>query len=279
MPSIVKDIIDRYSGKSTHDLTTSEQFQLQVALSIESGEDLRYEYRSIGKRNPSKIHEIPYLKSIFGPEILYSKEILLTIDDGYVEGITEAYCELICSLKVYAAFFLVGETVDEAVLLRLEKYTEYCSFYIHGYKHINLSKLSNGDLQNNCSLISKHNRIYFKKKVIRLPYGGGYNDPRVLSSLPSDLFNLHWNVNPEDYRFTAEYYETYGAEQISNLLTHLVLQNKSLDKGGIILMHQENDSRGIKKEISFLYIPQLINYLKSFQFDIIDLRSKLFCRN
>lgn len=119
--------------------------------------------------------------------------VLLTIDDGPSQICTPLLLDVLRKHNAKANFFMSGANcINNYDLLTLVNESGH-AIHSHGFQHLNYTTLSEAEilieLNNSDSILSKYFVDRGNGKCLRLPYGAGFNDSRVLESINK------WNPN------------------------------------------------------------------------------------
>lgn len=155
------------------------------------------------------------------------KKVALTFDAGWGDEYTEEILKILADNNIKATFFVTGEWV--------EKYPEDVKKIVeaghdignHSENHRNMSTLT--EEENKEEIMSVHNKVKaltgIDMTLFRAPYGD-YDEESIKVIKSSGYFPIQWSVDSLDWK-------NYGSENIIST----VLQNKNLESGAIILMH------------------------------------------
>ncbi|MCX7716281.1 MAG: polysaccharide deacetylase family protein [Endomicrobia bacterium] len=127
--------------------------------------------------------------------------VVLTFDDGPYPEYTEQILYILKKFNVKATFFLTGKHVKKFPEVVYKIYNEGHIIGLHGYNHIDYTKLSKSQILNEIkkvkmvteSIIGKNKIQYFR------PPGGKYNKLVQQCCLEENLKMVMWTFYPLDY--------------------------------------------------------------------------------
>jgi peptidoglycan/xylan/chitin deacetylase (PgdA/CDA1 family) len=160
-------------------------------------------------------------------QISEKKQIAITFDDGPNPVYTPMLLDGLRERNVKAAFFLLGEEIEQYPDLVKQMYEDGHEIGCHSYEHVNLNLLSEADA---CAQVQKvYNLIYEitgnYPSFIRPPYG------EWLDCLSEDfcMIPVLWDIDPLDW-----------ATNDASLVTDRVLE--AVEEYDIILLHDASES-------------------------------------
>ncbi len=155
--------------------------------------------------------------------------VALTFDDG-PGRYTDRLLDCLKKNHAKASFFMVGSNVSR-YKATVKKMAEMgCELGNHSYSHAAFSTLSAAGIASEVSRTSSSIRDAAGRgpTVLRLPYGDGASDGRVLSAL--GLPSIYWSIDTRDWANTGDPGHTVNA-----VLGHV-------RDGDIVLMHDIHQS-------------------------------------
>jgi len=175
-------------------------------------------------------------------EVITSKKIALTFDDGPYPELTEKLLKILTEEKIKATFFIVGEMGEHHSYLLQLLNSQGHEVAGHTYSHPNLTKIPLAKVREELEktrLLIKNSTG--KDTYLFRPPGGNYN--KNLRSICSSLGYqpVFWTVFPQDHL-------DISAEEI---YTRVV---KDVHPDGIVILHsgRENTLRALPKIIQTL---------------------------
>lgn len=150
--------------------------------------------------------------------------VALTFDDG-PGAYTDRLLNCLEKNKGKATFFMVGSSVSRYKSTVKRMADMGCELGNHSYSHPAFTTLSVSSMKDQVNSTNKVIKEAAGKKptVFRLPYGDGFNNATVLSTL--GLPSIYWSIDTMDWANTGNSSHTVNA----------VLNN--VRNGDIILMH------------------------------------------
>lgn len=170
-----------------------------------------------------------------------TKTISVTIDDGPNPETTPLLLEVLARYQAKANFFVCGKKVaDNPALAKLIVDSGH-RLYSHGFSHRNFIRLTEdeiiGELDNTERLLSEF-RPTPSPYLIRLPYGSGFNVPRVNEAVArwrKDAAFIQWSLSPAEWQFVGNCHTPFD---VSELCERAIEELSREDwSGGIILLH------------------------------------------
>lgn len=170
-------------------------------------------------------------------------DVALTFDDGPTEETTPALLDLLAAHQATATFFLSGVRVMARPDLVGAVVAAGHAVYAHGWEHIRLDRVAPDQLiadMARCEEILSRFRPTPVPYLIRLPYAGGYRNPRVHATLrrlwPQGQI-AHWSGHFDDPGLaagcaTAGQVEAAAPERVRQAL------NRPGLPGTVLLMHE-----------------------------------------
>lgn len=128
---------------------------------------------------------------------------------------------------IRASFFMTGEWVEQypEAVKKIQKAGH--DLASHGDKHRHMNSLSTEECKK--EIYEIHKKVFeltgVEMELFRPPYGE-YNDTVIQTALEMAYYPIQWSVDSLDWK-------NYGVEE----MTRQVVENKHLDNGAIILMH------------------------------------------
>lgn len=173
----------------------------------------------------------------------FRSAVALSFDDGPTEETTPALLALLAAHQAQATFFLSGVRAAARPDLVEAVVAAGHTVYAHGWEHIRLDRVAPEQLladMTRCEDILRRFRPTPDRYLIRLPYAGGYRNPRVHATLrrlwPQGQI-AHWSGHFSDPDLAAR---CTTAQQVNDAAPVLVRQ--ALDRsdlpGTILLMHE-----------------------------------------
>ena len=126
-----------------------------------------------------------------------------------------------------SSFFMTGEWVEQypEAVKKIQKAGH--DLASHGDKHRHMNSLSAEECKK--EIYEIHKKVFeltgVEMELFRPPYGE-YNDTVIQTALEMAYYPIQWSVDSLDWK-------NYGVEE----MTRQVVENKHLDNGAIILMH------------------------------------------
>ena len=155
------------------------------------------------------------------------KVLSISFDAAWGNEDTQMLIDILGKYKIKATFFVVGEWVDkypESVKALHDAGHEVMN---HSNTHAHMSQLSKDEIIADVEACNDKIEAVtgVRPTLIRPPYGE-YNDNLVLTAKDCGYFPVEWSVDSLDWK-------DYGV----NSILDMVLKNKELRNGAIILCH------------------------------------------
>ena len=188
------------------------------------------------------------------PQMLLSKEVALTFDDGPYGTSTEAVLAILKREQVPATFFLIGKNVEKYPALAKEIAADGHVIGNHTYDHTkHLATMSLRDVRTELSMADAAiaSTTGLHTKLFRPPYG------RITKRLRRELVRegyavFLWNVDPRDW--------DAASTTSQDIIDRIAAQEK--DKM-IILLHDGRDTKvGYPRDNMINALPIVIEMLK-----------------
>lgn len=126
--------------------------------------------------------------------------VALTFDDGPNPGTTPSILKELKKHKVKATFFLVGERVKRYPELARQIVAGGHDVGNHGYRHANLSKLNNKEINREIQLTQKIiQETAGKTPFLFRPPHGTINETVIRIAEKNKLKIILWSVDPREY--------------------------------------------------------------------------------
>jgi len=170
--------------------------------------------------------------------------VAITIDDAPMPDTVPAMLDLLDRFDAKATFFLSGCRAVNTPDLVAEMARRGHALYAHGWDHIRLDREPVARLiddMTRCEALLAPLRPTPTPYLVRLPYNGGWRNPRVhraLARWQPGCVVTHWDLSTEDHLISTR---CQSAEDVAPACATEV--NRLLDDprlpGGIVLMHDQ----------------------------------------
>ncbi|MHA7964622.1 delta-lactam-biosynthetic de-N-acetylase [Paenibacillus sp. CAU 1782] len=157
------------------------------------------------------------------------KDLYLTFDNGYENGLTPAILDVLKAKKVPAAFFVTGHYVKDQPQLLKRMVDEGHIVGNHSWSHPDMSQLSEGQITSELERVDEQvQHITGQKKMQYLRPPRGIFNERVLSaSRKLGYRSVFWSIAYKDWDVNAQRGAGFAFEQVM----------KQLHPGAIMLLH------------------------------------------
>jgi peptidoglycan-N-acetylglucosamine deacetylase len=186
------------------------------------------------------------------------KMVALTFDDGPDTTTTSAIINILEEHKVIGNFFFVGSNVEKHPEVVRAAYEKGNLISSHSYTHIDLAKLTKGELLSQMEKTEKAIEAIIGKRptMIRPPYGE--TDELVASVAKEQGYSIVlWSIDTLDW----------SQKEASNIVKNVM---DNVRNGDIILMHSTEEQSETKKAL-----PIIIEELQKENFEIVGLEELL----
>jgi peptidoglycan/xylan/chitin deacetylase (PgdA/CDA1 family) len=182
------------------------------------------------------------------------KMVALTFDDGPDTTTTLAIIDILDEYNVTGNFFFVGSNVEKHPEIVREAYEKGNLIFSHSYNHIDLAKLTKGELlsQMEKADMAIEEVIGKRSAMLRPPYGE--TDELVAAVAKEQGYSIVlWSIDTLDW----------SQKEASNIVKNVIDNGRN---GDIILMHSTEEQSETKKAL-----PLIIEELQKRDFEIVGL--------
>jgi len=177
-----------------------------------------------------------------------NKKVLLTFDDGPVEGNTIIILDELDKIDAKALFFCVGENVSRYPDLASEIIKRGHSIGNHTYNHNRLTKLSNPEINKQIDLNSEilKEKLNYTNLYFRPPHGR-FNLSLSKTLSEKNLKNIMWSMLTYDYKNRLDIVKFGVAKYLRNdsiIVLHDSLKSKSIIIDSVRYINDEVQKKG-----------------------------------
>lgn len=176
-----------------------------------------------------------------------SRSVVLTFDDGPVEGVTDWVLDVLKAEGIRAVFFCVGQNVERNQQLFQRILDEGHQVGNHSYSHLNGMKTSKSVYFED---IEKAQKLY-SFRYFRPPYGR--ISPAQYKFISADYRVVFWDVLTEDYD---------RQKSVDDCLKNVV---DLVRPGSLIVFHDSLKANERLREL----LPASIHYLRSMNYEFV----------
>jgi peptidoglycan-N-acetylmuramic acid deacetylase len=157
------------------------------------------------------------------------KDLYLTFDNGYENGLTSAILDVLKAKQVPAAFFVTGHYVKEEPQLLKRMVDEGHIVGNHSWSHPDMSQLNETQIASELDRVDEQvQRITGQKKMQYLrPPRGIFNERVLAASRKLGYRSVFWSIAYKDWDVNAQRGAGYAFDQVM----------KQLHPGAILLLH------------------------------------------
>ncbi len=157
------------------------------------------------------------------------KDLYLTFDNGYENGLTPAILDVLKAKQVPAAFFVTGHYVKEEPQLLKRMVDEGHIVGNHSWSHPDMSQLNETQIASELDRVDEQvQRITGQKKMQYLrPPRGIFNERVLAASRKLGYRSVFWSIAYKDWDVNAQRGAGYAFDQVM----------KQLHPGAILLLH------------------------------------------
>lgn len=177
--------------------------------------------------------------------------VAITVDDSPMPDTMPAMLDLLDRFEARATFFMSGCRAVLAPELVAETAKRGHAIYAHGWDHVRLDRESPERLiadMDRCEALLARYRPTPDPYLVRLPYNGGWRNPRVhrtLARWQPGCAVVHWGMSTEDHMIPTRCAAPADVETECRREVDRMLADPRLP-GGVLLMHDQpiNDRPG-----------------------------------
>ncbi|WP_232242955.1 delta-lactam-biosynthetic de-N-acetylase [Paenibacillus sp. GSMTC-2017] len=157
------------------------------------------------------------------------KDLFLTFDNGYENGLTSGILDVLNEKKVPATFFVTGHYIKEEPELMKRMVTEGHIIGNHSWSHPDMTQLSIDGIKTELDKVKEQVRLVTGQEEMNYlrPPRGIFNERVLAVSKQSGYTNVFWSIAYKDWDVNAQKGAQYAFQQVT----------KQLHPGAILLLH------------------------------------------
>ena len=218
----------------------------------------------------NRYHETPdvgfYKKELQGTDSYYvgdtnKKEIYLTFDAGYDNGVLEKILDILKEKNVKSTFFVTGDFLTRQEKIAKRIYLEGHIIGNHTWNHKNITKINKDKLKEEIEKVeNKYYNITGEKMIKFLrPPEGEFSKESLLNVKSLGYKTFFWSIAYKDWETNKQHGGDYGYKAIMN----------NIHNGAIVLLHTVSQD-------NLECLPRVIDDLRSEGYTIKNLNEMSF---
>ncbi|WP_445670237.1 delta-lactam-biosynthetic de-N-acetylase [Paenibacillus sp. PL2-23] len=157
------------------------------------------------------------------------KELFLTFDNGYENGLTGKILDVLKEKKVPAAFFVTGHYIKDQPELLKRMAAEGHIIGNHSWSHPDMTSLSEESIKLELEKVKEQVRLVAGQQEMEYlrPPRGIFNDKVLATSKAAGYTSVFWSIAYKDWDVRAQKGASFAFQQVT----------KQLHPGAILLLH------------------------------------------